>query len=264
MSRTRISRDFHPQLAKAERNQADGPGTVSRIDAGAGLAAHAGIREFWLPSCYYPANRPKRTGRTTKCDSEDRGVVMGTSPWMTTAEIPQQPAVSYSAEGAEWYALHTKPQHEKSVVAHLQRQGLTTFLPVVSEVHRWSDRQKVVQLPLFSCYAFVYLNLVPESWARVMSVTGVLRFVGGRRGGIGIPIPDTQIHAVQTLLTSKLPYSICPFLEVGQRVRIRGGALHGVEGILTGRTGDRVLIISVQPIQRSLSVRIGDYGVEVI
>jgi hypothetical protein len=51
---------------------------------------------------------------------------------------------------------------------------------------------------------------------------------------------------------------------VGQRVRIRGGVLHGVEGILTGRNGDRVLIISVQPIQRSLSVRIGDYGVEPI
>jgi len=187
---------------------------------------------------------------------------MGSSQWVATAEIPQQPPVAYSAEGAQWYALHTKPQHEKSVVAHLQRQGLTTFLPLVSEIHRWSDRQKVVQLPLFSCYAFVYMNLVPESWARTMSVTGVLRFVGGRRGGI--PIPETQIHAVKTLLTSKLPYSICPFLEVGQRVRIRGGALHGVEGILTGRNGDRVLIISVQPIQRSLSVRIGDYGVELV
>jgi transcription antitermination factor NusG len=187
---------------------------------------------------------------------------MGTSQWVASTEMPQQPAMSCSAEGAQWYALHTKPQHEKSVAAHLQRQGLTTFLPLVSEVHRWSDRQKVVQMPLFSCYTFVYLNLLPESWARVMSVTGVLRFVGGRQGGI--PIPEPQIHAVQTLLTSKLPYTICPFLEVGQRVRIRGGALHGIEGILTGRNGDRVLIISVEPIQRSLSVRIGEYGVELI
>lgn len=177
-------------------------------------------------------------------------------PFLDIHEAPLNSA------GAHWYAIHTKPQHEKSVVSHLQRQGLTTFLPLVSEVHRWSDRNKVVQLPLFSCYAFVYMRLVPEEWTRVMGVTGVLRFVGTRREGI--PIPDSQIRAIEVLLSSKLPYQICPFLEVGQRVRISGGALHGIEGILTARNGDRVLIISVEPIQRSLSVRLDDYKVEPI
>src|SRR5271165_2642551 len=173
-----------------------------------------------------------------------------------------QPHGPFSGPGAQWYAIHTRAQHEKSVVSHLQRQGLTTFLPVVSEVHRWSDRNKVVELPLFSCYAFVYMHLVPESWARVMNVTGVLRFVGVRRDGI--PIPESQIRAIQVLLSSKLPYQLCPFLEVGQRVRVSGGALHGVEGILTARNGDRVLVISVEPIQRSLSVRVDQYKVEPI
>ena len=140
------------------------------------------------------------------------------------------------------------------------RQGITTFLPLVSEVHRWSDRHKVVHLPLFTCYAFVHIRLVPESWAKVMGVTGVLRFVGA--GSDGVPIPDSQIHAVQALLSSNLSYQICPFLQVGQRVRIRGGSLDGVEGLLIARNGDRTLIISVEPIQRSLSVRIDDYKVE--
>ena len=165
-----------------------------------------------------------------------------------------------SGTGEQWYALHTRAQHEKSVISHLQRQGLTTFLPLVSEVHRWSDRRKVVQLPLFSCYAFVHMRLAPESWAKVMGVTGVLRFVGTR--GMGVPIPDSQIHAVQTLLSSSLSYQICPFLQVGQRVRIRGGSLDGVEGLLIARNGDRTLVISVEPIQRSLSVQIDDYKVE--
>ena len=164
--------------------------------------------------------------------------------------------------GAEWYAIHTRAQHEKSVVSHLQRQGLTTFLPLVSEVHRWSDRRKVVHLPLFTCYAFVHMRLVPESWAKVMGITGVLRLVGTR--GQGVPIPDSQIDAVQALLSSSLSYQICPFLQVGQRVRVRGGSLDGVEGLLMARNGDRTLIISVEPIQRSLSVRIDDYKVEPI
>ncbi len=168
----------------------------------------------------------------------------------------------FSGDGAQWYAIHIRAQHEKSVVSHLQRQGLTTYLPLVSEIHRWSDRQKVVRLPLFKCYAFVHMRLVPESWVRVMGVTGVLRFVGVRREGV--PIPDSQIEALQILLSSTLSYQLCPFLQVGQRVRIRGGALNGIEGMLTARNGDRVLIISVEPIQRSISVRIDDYKVEPI
>ena len=171
-----------------------------------------------------------------------------------------KPHGPFSGPEAQWYAIHTRAQHEKSVVSHLQGQGLATFLPLVSEVHRWSDRRKVVHLPLFTCYAFVQLRLVPESWAKVMGVTGVLRFVGA--GGLGVPIPESQIHAVQALLSSDLSYQICPFLQVGQRVRIRGGSLDGVEGLLIARNGDRTLIISVEPIQRSLSVRIDDYKVE--
>jgi transcription antitermination factor NusG len=168
----------------------------------------------------------------------------------------------FSGPGAHWYAVHTRPQHEKAVVTHLQSQGITTFLPLVSEMHRWSDRLKVVYLPLFTCYAFLHMRLVPESWAKVMGITGVIRFVGVR--GQGVPIPDGQIHAVQALLASDLSYQICPFLQVGQRVRVRSGALDGVEGILIARSGDRTLVISVEPIQRSLSVRIGDYQVEAI
>jgi len=106
------------------------------------------------------------------------------------------------------------------------------------------------------------MQLVAESWAKVMGVTGVIRFVGVR--GQGVPIPDSQIHAVQALLASDLSYQICPFLQVGQRVRVRGGSLDGVEGILIARSGERALVISVEPIQRSLSVRIGDYHVEAI
>ena len=160
----------------------------------------------------------------------------------------------------EWYAVHTRSQHEKSVVAHLQAEGITSFLPLVTEVHRWSDRRKLVALPLFSCYAFVYMSIVPELWYKVMKTSGVVGFVGARREGT--PIPEGQIESIRKVVGSSAPYTVCPFLKVGQRVRIRGGALVGIEGILIARNGDRQLVISVEPIQRSLAVRIDDYKVE--
>jgi transcription termination/antitermination protein NusG len=162
----------------------------------------------------------------------------------------------------QWYAVHTRAQHEKAVVSHLKREGINTFLPLVSEVHRWSDRRKVVEVPLFSGYAFVNLCLVPETWAKVLRVNGVLRLLG--IPGEGVSIPENQVESIRALVSGKLPYTIYPFLKVGQRVRVRGGSLDGVEGILVSRNGNRTLVISVEPIQRSLAVCIDSYQIQPI
>lgn len=160
----------------------------------------------------------------------------------------------------KWYAVHTRARHEKVVAQRLQDGGLTAFLPLVTEVRRWSDRKKSVELPLFGCYVFVRLAPTSEERMRVLRIDSVLNFVGIR--GQGTPIPDPQIDAVRTLIEEQMPWSTHPFLKIGQRVRIRSGALSGLEGILVSRNGDRTLVLSVDAIQRSLAVRIEGYDVE--
>jgi transcription antitermination factor NusG len=93
-----------------------------------------------------------------------------------------------------------------------------------------------------------------------MRVEGVFGLVGAC--GEGTPIPDEEINAVRSLVETDLPWSAHPFLKIGQRVRIRSGALDGMEGILVSRNGDRTLVISVEAIQRSLAVRVEGYEVE--
>jgi transcription antitermination factor NusG len=159
-----------------------------------------------------------------------------------------------------WYAVHTRARHERVVVQRLREQGVTTFLPLVTEVHRWTDRQKSVELPLFGCYVFVKLPPTGEDRLRVLRIDSVFRFVGAR--GVGTPIPDAQIDAVRTLIGQQIPWSAHPFLQIGQRVRVRGGALDGVEGILLSRNDDDTLVVSIDAIQRSLAVRIQGYDVE--
>jgi transcription antitermination factor NusG len=159
-----------------------------------------------------------------------------------------------------WYAVHTRARHEKIVTTRLQHLGITTFLPTVTQVHRWSDRRKCVETPLLSCYAFVNLPWVPELRAQVIRTDGVLGFVGFCGGPV--PVPDAEIQNLRTLVKSMVPYSTCPFLKIGQRVRVRGGALDGMEGILVGRNGNTSLVISIDPIHRSLAIRIDGYSVE--
>lgn len=163
-------------------------------------------------------------------------------------------------ELVNWYAVQTRARHEKRVAERFREQGLPIFLPLVSEVRRWSDRKKTIELPLFGCYVFVKVAASREERLRVCCVDGVLRIVGGK--GEGAPIPNDQIEAVRAITSQQLTWSEHPFLKIGQRVRIKSGALVGVEGILVGRDGNRTLVVSVDAIQRSLSVRIEGYDVE--
>ena len=165
-----------------------------------------------------------------------------------------------SPDQTRWYALHTRARHEKTAERRLREQGMETFLPVAQEVHRWSDRKKKVEVPLFSCYVFVRCALNAEDRKRVYQVDSIHGFVGTK--GIGMPIPDEQIETIRTVLMQDTPWRMHTFLKAGQRVRVRGGALDGVEGVFLSENGDHSLIISVDAIQRSMAVRIDGYDVE--
>lgn len=163
-------------------------------------------------------------------------------------------------DGRRWYALHTHARHERVVEHRLREQGIETFLPVVQEVHRWSDRKKTVEVPLFTCYLFVRCALNDKDRTAVHRVDSVLGFVGVR--GTGVPIPDVQIESIRTVLTQAPDCRAHPFLKAGQRVRVRGGAMDGVEGVFLSENGDHSLVISVDVIQRSMAVRIDGYDIE--
>jgi len=159
-----------------------------------------------------------------------------------------------------WYAVQTRARHEKVVQQRFQEKGFATFLPLMTEVRRWSDRQKVLEVPLFSCYVFVKIANTNEDRQRVLFTESVFDLVGVSR--YGTPIPDEQIEAVRTVVEERVAWQSHPFLKIGQRVRVRTGALAGVEGILVDRNKRDTLVISVDLIQRSMAIRIDGYSVE--
>jgi transcriptional antiterminator NusG len=172
---------------------------------------------------------------------------------------PNGTSCSISVEES-WFAVHTRPRFEKKVAHELQEKGIQTFLPLTSVKRQWSDRKQVVSLPLFPGYTFVRIAAVQEARIPVLRTNGVNSFVGPR--GAGTPIADAEIGAIQTLLKSEIPFKAYPYLNVGQTVRIRGGSLDGMKGILTKINGDDSLVISVDLIQRSIAIRVTGYEVE--
>ncbi len=163
-------------------------------------------------------------------------------------------------EEPRWYAVRTRSRHEKVVARQLEGLGVEHFLPLVAQVHRWANGPRQVELPLFPGYAFVRLVYSPDQRVRVLRTHGVVDFVGTQ--GRGTPIPEKQIDDVKTLLNNKVPFKNVVALRVGQKVRIRGGSIDGVEGILLAKRGQRRLVINIEPIQRSLSIDLEGYDVE--
>ncbi len=192
----------------------------------------------------------------------DARVAMIDGPELDVAKIDVPVGCSNAPDPTRWYAVRTRSRHEKLVSRQLEIQGIQSFLPVVTKISNWSDRRKEVELPLFSGYAFVRLDHASSDRVRVLQTQGVVNFVGVQ--GAGIPIPDQEIENINTLLASKVSYQERPYLQVGQRVRVCGGALDGVEGILSAENNDHSVVISVASIQRSLSVRVAGYNLEPI
>jgi transcription antitermination factor NusG len=164
--------------------------------------------------------------------------------------------------GPSWYAVHTRARHEKRVAVQFEEKEISTFLPLFHQVHKWSDRRKKVEVPMFSCYAFVRIVHTVEERLRVLRTPGVLGFVGSEKQGT--PIPDEQIESLRTTLSENVPCFPHDFLSAGRRVRIRGGSLDGVEGILVRHGADQSLVLSVELLQRSVAVRVEGYDIELV
>jgi len=163
---------------------------------------------------------------------------------------------------AQWYAIRTRSRHEKVATRELEAQGIPVFLPLATSVRQWSDRKTKVEMPLFPGYAFVRVDFLSSDRVRVLQATGVVSFVGPKPAEAAIP--EEQIESIRTILLRKIPVEEHLFLTLGQRIRVRSGSLNGVEGILVAVKGMRTLVISVEPIQRSVSINLEDYEVETV
>jgi transcriptional antiterminator RfaH len=161
-----------------------------------------------------------------------------------------------------WFAIQTWPRYEKKVAVEFESKKIEVFLPLLSSKRKWSDRNTIVQLPLFPSYVFVRIDQSTNARVGVLRTNGVTGFVGVR--GIGISIPQVQIESVRSLLASDVMFQPHPHLTVGKRVRIRGGSLDGVEGTLLEKKSDLSLLVSIQLIQRALAIRVAGFRVEPI
>jgi transcription antitermination factor NusG len=173
-------------------------------------------------------------------------------------QIPSFNPETEQVRQEHWYALHTRHQHEKTIAAYLSTCGFETFLPLHDSVHQWKDRAKRISLPLFPSYVFLHSSLSRRG--AILSTPGVYAIVGIANRPAAIP--EAEIAAIRAAVNSSLIVEPHPFLRCGDRVRIRTGALAGIEGFLLRHKNIYRLVISATLLGKSIAVEVDTQRVE--
>ncbi len=151
-----------------------------------------------------------------------------------------------------WFAAYTNSHHEKRVASYLGKRQIESFLPLYATRNRWKNGCEMkLELPLFLNYVFVHID--PRERARVLEVPGVLSLVGFGRSLA--PLPDFEIEALRSGAGQRKiePH---PYLVLGERVRIKAGAMLGMEGVLVRKKNNFRVVIALDAIMRSVAVEV--------
>jgi transcription antitermination factor NusG len=185
------------------------------------------------------------------------GVLMNCLPDQT----PDHPFSAVAHSSWCWYAVYTYSRHEKAVKACLDAKAMEVFLPTVTVQSRWKDRNMRLDLPAFPGYVFVRFPV--EERNKVLAAPGVVRILSFN--GVPAPIGRAEIDALRLCLETCGPIlEPHPFLEVGERVRVRAGSLQGLEGWITRKKGACRLVLSIALIHQSVAVEVDASLLEIL
>jgi len=149
-----------------------------------------------------------------------------------------------------WLVCHTKPRCEKKFAALMRAEGFEHYLALIESVRQYHQQTKRFTKPLFPGYVFACIPAELKSriyqqdlLARAITVDDVPRFL-------------RQLEDVKAIVASGLQLSLMPLLTKGRRVRVSGGALHGLEGFVDNPDDPRGIVISVDVLRQGLLVRV--------
>jgi transcription antitermination factor NusG len=154
-----------------------------------------------------------------------------------------------------WRAIYVNSRAEKKVMELLQAKSIEAYTPIIKTLRQWSDRKKMVEVPLLHGYVFVNINEKEKD--PVLQTKGVVSFV--RSEGKTAVIREVEIDRLKQLVA--LGYqletsAINKIYKEGDKVKIVSGMLNGIEGyVVTGGDHKQIEVV-LESIGQCIRVRL--------
>ena len=161
------------------------------------------------------------------------------------------------AQTGPWFVIWAESRAEKKVEKRIAALGLSPWLPIVKERHRWSDRWREVECPLFPGYLFTQAS--NADWHQILRTPGVLTVITER--GKPAFLADSFVTSLRDAIGREgvVPEAVTERVDYtpGDEVIVLEGALRGVRGIVRERRSGRQLVLWVAEIGRGVAFTIG-------
>lgn len=152
----------------------------------------------------------------------------------------------------KWVAFYTKPRQEFKAAQEIQNLNIECYLPTIITLRQWSDRKKKIQVPLFNGYVFAKVDEKERLTAvQQDSIVKIISFAGKPSY-----IPEWQIESLKKMLIETPDVFVTNGLEVGQHVKITEGPFAGVDGYIKEMNKEKWLCVSIELLNRTVSVKL--------
>lgn len=155
----------------------------------------------------------------------------------------------------KWHAVYVSSRTEKKIGETLLNRGIEAYVPVIKTMRQWSDRKKMVELPLLSGYVFTKISL-PER-DLVIQTKGVVNFVRSE-GKIAL-IREVEIGRLKQLVDLGYQletHGIQRKYNEGDKVKINSGVLKNIEGYVVDGKEDKHIEVLLESIGQCIRVKL--------
>ena len=152
----------------------------------------------------------------------------------------------------QWIVVRSKPRSEKVAHNELVKKNIESYLPLLKERRKWSDRKKWVEFPLFSSYLFARIDIKDSIFVlQTQGVNTIVKF--GKQIAI---VQNSVIEAIRLAMEGGYQLEPVEYFVEGNQVEVLAGPMKGVKGIVAKLKGQNRLIIKIDAIQQALSIQI--------
>ena len=152
----------------------------------------------------------------------------------------------------QWIVVRSKPRSEKVAHNELVKKNIESYLPLLKERRKWSDRKKWVEFPLFSSYLFARIDIKDSIFVlQTQGVNTIVKF--GKQIAI---VQNSVIEAIRLAMEGGYQLEPVEYFVEGNIVEVVAGPMKGVKGIVAKLKGQNRLIIKIDAIQQALSIQI--------